>query len=344
MNFVQARRFTPAPAKPRSITLVCIHTAECAETPKAAENVAAYFAGAQAPQASAHYTVDCDSVVQSVEEAAISWHAGPVNAYSIGIEHAGTAAQTPAQWDDDYSQQMLKLSAALVASICKRYNIPCVRLTATDLEVGKRDGITGHVDVTNGLQSGRGHWDPGPNFPWAAYLDMIRANIDAPPAGETLEAHARDMQTPDTAGLVPVMCEGVTWLVAPIYFAPVAIGQAARIAADLGFELPSPALVDAIWRAADLRLAPLPRQHNGTVSQMATEAVFLDQGQRIEAQIAGRRFRLLAGAFKDVVRKDGVLGIYGWHRSTGVPIQPFYSRHAPEWIDYSQGLRLVRRA
>lgn len=159
-----------------------------------------------------------------------------------------------------------------------------------------------------------------------------------------LDEHARDMQTYETLSPVPVGCNGEVWLVSPIYYAPMGIGQAAKLASDLGFELPSPELVDAIWEAADLKLDPLPRKHNGTIAEMATEAVYLDQGKRIEAQIAGRRFQLLAGAFKDVVMHNGKVGLYGWHRSNGVPIQPFYGGHSPSWIDYSQGLRLVKRA
>jgi len=343
VNFVKAKRFTPAGKVPRKVTLIVIHTAECSETAKAAENVAAYFAGAQAPQASAHYTVDCDSIVQSVLEADTAWHAGPVNGYSIGIEHAGRAGQGAHEWVDQYSESMLVLSAELVAGICKRYSIPVQRLTAKDLAGGARSGICGHVDVTHGLQAGKGHWDPGPFFPWAHYLDLVRERMDSND-GVDLPSHARAMQTPDYADLVPVECNGVTWLVTPIYYAPVSIGQAVSLAADLGYELPSPELVDAIWQAADLKLDPLPRKHNGTIAEMANEAVYLDQGKRIEAQIAGRRFRLLAGAFKDVVRHKGKVGLYGWHRSNGVPIQPFYGGHAPAWIDYSQGLRLVKRA
>lgn len=65
---------------------------------------------------------------------------------------------------------------------------------------------------------------------------------------------------------------------------------------------------------------------------------------RLEHQLAGRPYRLLAGSQKDVVTQDGVLGIYGWHTLGGLPLQPFFSGHARGWIDYSQGLRLVRRA
>lgn len=175
MQFIAAKNFTRAP-KPRDITLIVIHTAECGERPGAARNVAAYFAGASAPQASAHYCVDSLETVQCVRDEDVAWHAGPVIGCSIGIEHAGRAAQLPEEWADEYSLATLARSAALVASLCYRYGIPVVRLTAEDLAAGKRSGITGHVDVTKGLKYGT-HWDPGPSFPWFRFLALVEAEL-----------------------------------------------------------------------------------------------------------------------------------------------------------------------
>lgn len=325
MKFIQAKNYSKS--NRTSIDLVVIHTAECGETPKADENVAGFFAGLQAPQASAHYTVDADSVTQSVLEKDIAWHAGPVNGFSIGIEHAGYAKQTPAEWDDAYSIDMLARSAELTADICTRYGIPVVRLTADDLKAGRRRGLCGHVDVTKGLQGGKGHWDPGPSFPWPEYLDMVRSHMT------TLE------------GFVPVDLNGVTWMVCPVYVAPVSIGEARDLALAHGCELPSPALVDAIWQAADLKLdaAKLTRIHDGTPATMNSDAVHSDQARRIAALVGDTDYRLLAGAFKDVVQLNGVIGLYGWHKANGTVIQPFYSGHAAAWRDYSQAIRLCRR-
>lgn len=141
-----------------------------------------------------------------------------------------------------------------------------------------------------------------------------------------------------------VTCDGVTWEVAPDYIYPVGIGEAEKLAAAAGCELPTPALVDAIWKAADLRVEPLPRHHNGTAAEMATQPVYDDQARRIVAQLAGREYTLLAGTHKDVVRtRRGQLGLYGWHRPTGTVIQPLFTGHSKDWKDYSQGLRLCRR-
>lgn len=338
MTFVQARFFSPASRT--EIDLVVIHTAEAHERPSTAENVASFFAGPQSSRASAHYTVDCDSVVQSVEEKDVAWHAGPANGYSIGIEHAGFAKQTKDEWSDDYSQAMLERSAELVADLCRRYQIPVRKVSPEDLKAGgeRRRGICGHIDVTTGLTGGRGHWDPGPNFPWADFLERVQVHLQNSDATKTVELEPRE------GDWVGVTCQGQRWLVAPTYLAPVGIAEALMLARANDAELPSPALVDAIWEAADLKLSPMPRKHDGTPKTMASAAVYEDQASRISEQVAGRKFNLLAGTHKDVVIQDRKVGLYGWHRPDGSVIQAFFGGHAPAWKDYSQGLRLCRRA
>lgn len=350
MRFVQAKNYSRANRS--AIDLVVIHTAECGETAKADENVAGYFAGAHAPMASAHYTVDADSITQSVLEKDIAWHAGPVNGYSIGIEHAGYAKQSPAEWADAYSLAMLERSAELVGDICKRYGIPVRRLTAEDLARGERHGICGHVDVTKGLKAGT-HWDPGPNFPWNAYLDRVaeyaggrgdvRDRVPAP--SPEPERHVELL--PGEGDFVEVECNGVIWLVAPHHIGPIGIGEAEDLARANGCELPSPELVEAIHKAADLKLTPIPRAHDGSLAGMAK--AYAGQKERIAAQIAGRPYRLLDGDYKTVAIKDGKVGIVGWYYPDGRKIQPFFAGHSKAWGgptqrgDGSQGCRLVRR-
>lgn len=175
MQMIQAKHFT-VPRTPRKITLIVIHAAECGERPGAARNVAAYFAGAAAPQASAHYVVDSIDTIQCVHDADIAWHAGPVNGCSIGVEHAGRAGQTEEEWADAYSLAVLARSAELVASLCYAYDIPVVWLDDAAIARGERRGICGHVDVTRGMHWGT-HWDPGPHFPQARYLELVAREL-----------------------------------------------------------------------------------------------------------------------------------------------------------------------
>ncbi len=200
-----------------------------------------------------------------------------------------------------------------------------------------------------------------------------------PPPGNPIvppTVHKTDMITAanaasaaDPSNMVPVELNGETWLVAPEPIGPVGIGEALNIATSLGLQLPTPALVDAIWNAADLRIAPPVRASDGTPKTMSTPAVFEDQRIRIEKLIDGRPFTLLAGTHKDVVMmSNGKPGLYGWNvenpaeftKKTGVPthtirgangervtagpvIQQIFGGHGLSWSDYSQGLRLVRK-
>ena len=163
-----------------------------------------------------------------------------------------------------------------------------------------------------------------------------------------------------------VECAGVLWDVAPDYVFPVGIGEAELHADAAGCELPSPALVDAIWASADLQLPPLPRGNDGKPGTMSTAEAYADQARRIEAQLGADagKYSLLAGTHKDVVRlSSGGLGLYGWHVAglashyRGIEVHPPvtphlaarviqqpFGGHGAYWKDYSQGLRLVRRA
>jgi N-acetyl-anhydromuramyl-L-alanine amidase AmpD len=175
--FVQATHYTKGRGgnKPR---LIVVHTMETPESEGRAKQVAAWFAGTTAPQASAHYMCDDKDVIQSVQEADTAWAVDDfaLNEQSISIEHAGSAAQSAAQWADGYSLAELKISAALAADIAKRNNIPAVKLTPADVLAGK-SGFVGHNDITIAKKISGGHSDPGANFPWTQYLNLIKETV-----------------------------------------------------------------------------------------------------------------------------------------------------------------------
>lgn len=124
---------------------------------------------------------------------------------------------------------------------------------------------------------------------------------------------------------------------------------AQRIAAALNCSLPTPLMVNAIYRSAKVKLEPRPIPPGPT---MTTVPVFLFHNDLIRTQ----RFDLIqsaplgslvVGHKKDVVivsklaTTPGKVAIYGWHKTNGEPIQPLYLGHASTWVDYSQGVRLV---
>src|SRR5205809_2755015 len=117
--FIQARNFTATSG--RSVDVLVIHTMEAPETANTAENVAKWFAGSTAPQASAHYCIDANSIVQCVQDDDVAWHAPGANSDGIGFEHAGFASQGRSDWNDAYSSAMLERSAGLVAAKAKEH-------------------------------------------------------------------------------------------------------------------------------------------------------------------------------------------------------------------------------
>lgn len=175
---IQARWYAKGPRR-NPINLIVIHTMEAAEKGTTAENVARYFATTDR-KASAHWCIDADSEVRCVDDDDIAYHAPGASHRSIGLEHAGYARQTAAEWADEYSTRMLLRSAALTARICAQYGIPIRPVDAVGLKRGDA-GITTHAEVSKAFpDKGSGHWDPGPHFPMLGYLEDVRAALPRP--------------------------------------------------------------------------------------------------------------------------------------------------------------------
>jgi N-acetyl-anhydromuramyl-L-alanine amidase AmpD len=175
--FFQAKNYTKGRGN-KKVKLIVIHTMESGEQPGKAKQVAMWFAGKTAPDASAHYCVDNKSVVASVKETDTAWACGQsdINKCSISIELAGQASQTKSQWKDKYSSDMLKVAAKLVAQLCDKYDIPVKKLSPNQVRTGS--GIIGHVDVTKSYGIKGGHTDPGVNFPWPDFIAMVESEYN----------------------------------------------------------------------------------------------------------------------------------------------------------------------
>lgn len=175
--YVPARNYTRGRSAP--ISLIVIHDMEAGEYSSTAENCASYFAGSNAPRASAHYNCDNDSTVCSVKPEDTAWHTAEnrTNNCGIGIEQAGYANQGIGPgfgWNDAYSQNMILTQVApLVAALCKRYNIPARFLSGADLAAGNLSGISSHREITYGFKIYGGHTDPGPDYPFDQLLGEV---------------------------------------------------------------------------------------------------------------------------------------------------------------------------
>lgn len=181
-TFIAARYFGRG-RKGATVNKVVIHTAETPEGEKTARGVGGWFASemrgkdGKVHEGSTHYGVDAKEIVGYVRESDTAYGAAGTNHDGIHIEHAGRANQTSEQWADAYSEAMLRRSAALVADLCRRHGIPIKRLSPSEVRSGAA-GICGHSDVSKAFPDKAGkhpHWDPGPNFPWAHYLQLVMA-------------------------------------------------------------------------------------------------------------------------------------------------------------------------
>jgi N-acetyl-anhydromuramyl-L-alanine amidase AmpD len=117
---------------------------------------------------STHYVVHSSDghIAQMVATKNVAWHAGNwyVNGHSIGIEHEGFAI-AGAAW---YTENMYRSSAKLVRYLARKYDIPL-----------DRAHIIGHDDIPYPTQAQfLMHWDPGPFWDWAHYMDLLGRSIE----------------------------------------------------------------------------------------------------------------------------------------------------------------------
>jgi len=113
-----------------------------------------------------------------------------------------------------------------------------------------------------------------------------------------------------------------------------------------GFVLPTRQIVNDIWAAATVHVDPRP-----LTEERESPRTFEQHHRIIEEQLRGMaRGVFVAGHKKDVVVSNKLLerpervAIYGWHYPSGQPIQPLYAGHVDWYVDYSHGIRPVRRA
>ncbi len=177
--------------------------------------------------------------------------------------------------------------------------------------------------------------------------------------------YANDGQVPDFYfHFIPVtmpfaMPDGkqvkVTLYVAPDYFivgtnsnwarVPITPMAAQKIADAYDCFLPTPLMVDAIYKASTVKLTPVPMYayRDSTITMWQHHLII--EGQRKNKK------GLISGIKKDVVLSNKVaenarpnrVAIYGWHTLDGKPIQPVYAGHVNWYVDYSHGIRLIAK-
>lgn len=149
----------------------------------------------------------------------------------------------------------------------------------------------------------------------------------------------------------------ITLCVAPDYLAigsnndfvrvPMGLAAALAVTNRFGFVLPTPKMVDAIYRQAEAHLVPQPMSSG---PEMRSTDYFWRHDQFIREQRQALHVplgALTAGGKKDLVISNRLwrnlerVAIYGWQRKDGLPIQPLSTVHGARYADYSHGVRLV---
>ena len=164
---------------PRAQTLYAVvHTQESDGT---AVNLANFVNSTR--DRSYNMAVDAVDTVEIVPAIEGPWAAMESNAIGFHLCFAGSRASwTRDQWLAQSA--MLRRGAKAIAAACQQFNIPAVKVLSTGGWPVTPKGIAGHVDFG---QRGGGHTDPGPNFPWPEFVDMVKAELapttPQPPAG-----------------------------------------------------------------------------------------------------------------------------------------------------------------
>jgi hypothetical protein len=169
LKFIQATNYTwTNPQKPRTCSLLVVHSMEAADKPTTAEGVSAWFAKPNPPQgqprdkvkncpaASAHACVDTDSIVACVMPKDIAWACSASNWCSYNVELAGFAHQSRAEWLSEPNRAMLGLAAGHLALAATFFGIPVVLLDEEQVAECLRDSA-----IRQGKHAGTVSGNPG---------------------------------------------------------------------------------------------------------------------------------------------------------------------------------------
>jgi hypothetical protein len=124
---------------------------------------------------------------------------------------------------------------------------------------------------------------------------------------------------------------------------------AQRIADVFGCALPTRKIADDVDKQATMKLAPIPLTEAREAVETFVKHNNLIEQQRSEVSPPVSHRGLIAGIKKDVVvtnrlgEKPNRVAIYGWHKLDGNRIQPLTIVHVNWYVDYSHGIRLMKR-
>ena len=165
------------------VRLVVVHTAEGARSYRDLGN----FFASRSAQVSSHTGIDDErgTIGEYVHRPDKAWTQAAYNSQAVSTELCAAPINSPypcgARWTaEEWSRHpnMLANLADWIREECAHYGLPINKLSSSQAQGGAR-GVCGHVD----LGAGGGHYDPGPNFPWARVMTLARGGKPDIPAG-----------------------------------------------------------------------------------------------------------------------------------------------------------------
>ena len=201
-------------------TQIVIHTTESKREVGGALNVASWLARTNY-RASAHFVIDMETTLITVDLEDTAWGVGGTqNNSGVQIELVGEASSKREEWLSPYSAKQLCRAAALTAQIAQLYDIPLRLVEAPGLLVDTA-GVAGHHAYSEAFGIST-HTDPGPDFPWDAflaqsisYLTEAAASIQLPidrlipnkPSGPISDNDIKNDPLPDLSELYRILDE-----------------------------------------------------------------------------------------------------------------------------------------
>lgn len=172
--------------------------------------------------------------------------------------------------------------------------------------------------------------------------------------------------------LVPITIDGpngmkITYEVMPDYITidglrvPMSGRTAQRVVNHFNMILPTPTMVDQIWNHATIQIRPPPLSGGGQIgdryfsgkevveSKIADSDSAVAYSNMIEQEIINiGKEGLVAGHMKDLIMPQWAadkLGLYGWHGTTGKPLEPSKQTSHDTLVhtEYGAGVRMISK-
>lgn len=154
----------------RPLSVIDLHVIHCTQSSGRALGVARYFTTSNAG-GSTQSVNDDNECYRCLRDDQIPWGAPGANYHGLHYEQVGFVTWSKFLWSRTHRRTIAR-TAWKVARDLKRYGNRPVWLTEEKLRAGERRGITDHATCSKVF--GGDHTDPGPNWPRALFMSLVK--------------------------------------------------------------------------------------------------------------------------------------------------------------------------